>query len=68
MDVSQAVQSLRFHHQWLPDTIYMELMRWYGNNAKLKIWVTTFSKNQIGRIEAIVVDGSGIRHGAADKR
>ncbi|MCB9309507.1 MAG: gamma-glutamyltransferase [Lewinellaceae bacterium] len=70
MDVSQAVQSPRFHHQWLPDTIYMEPNALSEETMqKLKDIGHNFSvKNQIGRVEAIVVDSSGIRHGAADKR
>jgi gamma-glutamyltranspeptidase/glutathione hydrolase len=70
MDIDQAVQTKRFHHQWLPDEIMVEEgaftldmethLRKLGHNLK--------PISQIGLIEAILVDTNGIMHGAADSR
>lgn len=69
MDASDAVNKPKFHHQWLPDTVYIE--RDFSENTaaqlkemgyKLVTWRT------IGRTELIKILPDGIREGAADVR
>jgi len=70
MNADQAVQSPRFHHQWLPDVIICEsdaisiserkILETIGHNFK--------DRESIGRVEAIVVTIDGKLHGAADRR
>jgi gamma-glutamyltranspeptidase/glutathione hydrolase len=70
MTFDDAVQSLRYHHQWLPDEILFE------NDAfspELIQSLTTMGYelkpiNSIGIIDAIMIDDSGVIHGAADHR
>lgn len=70
MNLSDAVQEKRFHHQWLPDVIM------YEEDA---FSITTIESLQtmghelqeiktIGLIEAISIDENGLIHGAADPR
>lgn len=70
MDVDKAVQSPRFHHQWLPDVISIESDAISTQNRKMlqSIGHTFKERDQIGRVEAIVVTSSGKLHGAADRR
>lgn len=69
MDATDAVNKPKFHHQWLPDTVYIE--RDFSENTaaqlkamgyKLVTWRT------IGRTELIKILPDGTREGAADVR
>jgi gamma-glutamyltranspeptidase/glutathione hydrolase len=69
MTVEEAVNAKRFHHQWLPDQIFVE-------EGFDKHTITTLEKlghkvevrDVIGKIEAIVVTADGTYEGAADIR
>jgi gamma-glutamyltranspeptidase/glutathione hydrolase len=70
MDLSLAVDTGRFHHQWLPDIIS------YEKNSIDSLTLNTLSlmghqthrSGDIGRINAICVLQDGRLRGAADKR
>jgi gamma-glutamyltranspeptidase/glutathione hydrolase len=70
MDADQAVQSPRFHHQWLPDMIMCEKDAITPSERKIleTIGHTFKDRNAIGRVEAIVITEQGKLHGAADRR
>lgn len=70
MDVNEAVQFPRFHHQWLPDEIIYEKDA-FSDDLLQKLHAMghqTREVHAIGLVEAISVDDEGIMHGAADKR
>ncbi len=70
MSIDDAVQSPRFHHQWLPDQISIEedaieikerkILESIGHKFKVR--------EPIGRVEAILIDSNNKLKGAADKR
>ncbi len=69
MSINNAVETERFHHQWLPDLIYfeddfsgenIELLQKNGYHIKLR--------NKIGNIQAILVDKQGRLTGWSDHR
>ncbi len=70
MTASEAVQSPRFHHQWLPDNLILEEVGFdttlvnelnaMGHNAKLR--------GKLGKVEAIKLMADGNLEGAADTR
>ena len=70
MDIGQAVDAGRFHHQWLPDQIS------YENSAvdsltlaKLtKVGHTLRERPAIGSINAIMILPGGKKASGADKR
>lgn len=74
MNISQAVDTGRFHHQWLPDCIY------YENRSRDAIYgVSTMdslkemghemqARSGIGRVNAVMILPDGRIAGAADKR
>lgn len=68
MNIQEAVDQPRFHHQWLPDKLYIEpgispdtraLLERRGHKIEIR--------NSIGDTAAIALDG-GWLHGAADPR
>lgn len=69
-DLPSAVQAPRFHHQWLPDQIYIEegaipeseqqQLKKMGHQFKLR--------EPIGRVDAIIRLPNGKWQGAADQR
>lgn len=70
MNIDDAIQSPRFHHQWIPDEISVEenaidikerkIIEIIGHKFK--------TRGPIGRVDAIMVDSNNIFKGAADKR
>jgi gamma-glutamyltranspeptidase/glutathione hydrolase len=72
MDIQEAVETPRFHHQWLPDTIAYEkycfpeevISRLSENGHALRETTGT-----LGQVEAILIDPeSGWIYGASDPR
>ena len=70
MDADKAVQSPRFHHQWLPDQIFVEkdAISVSDRKALEAIGHTLKDRGAIGRVEAIVKRDDGKLHSAADRR
>lgn len=70
MDLRTAVDTGRFHHQWLPDRISYE--KGYFGEDLLKalgdLGHETAPVAALGRVNAIMVTGDGIIHGTADRR
>ncbi len=71
MDVAQAVEAPRIHHQWLPDNTRVEAWGISPDTRRLyelmghEVW--TYS--QQGHAHGILIDpGDGMRYGAADSR
>lgn len=70
MSMDKAVNSPRFHHQWMPDTIKLEPNSF---NSKLIEELKSFGynigyKDPIGIVDGILVRANGILEGGADKR
>jgi gamma-glutamyltranspeptidase / glutathione hydrolase len=75
MNIAQAIEAPRFHHQWLPDEIYWED---FGVNpdtrAILERMGHRFRRRSesplgIGEADAVMIDpATGLRLGAADSR
>lgn len=70
MDADKAVQSPRFHHQWLPDVILTEKNAVSPEVRKVleSIGHKFKDRDAIGRVEAILVRKDGMLQGAADHR
>jgi gamma-glutamyltranspeptidase/glutathione hydrolase len=70
LDIQQAVNSPRFHEQWLPDRIMLERNRFSPDTvALLKEHGNDVTFGGIGDDECIEVDlNSGLRLGASDAR
>lgn len=69
MNIQQAVNYPRFHHQWMPDLLYMES---HGSSADTRRVLESFGhrlnqNRSLGHITAIEV-GSEILMGATDSR
>jgi gamma-glutamyltranspeptidase/glutathione hydrolase len=70
MDAQAAINAPRFHHQWMPDELYVEetfpaevraALERMGHSVRVRSW--------IGQVEAIAIDpATGERLGAADPR
>jgi len=68
MNVQEAVDWPRFHHQWLPDTLYMEPGFSPDTVALLRLrGFKTETVRSMGEVAAVLVEG-GWLHGAADSR
>ena len=70
MNMNEAVNSPRFHHQWMPDIIQIEPNSF---NSKLIEELRLFGynidyKDPIGIVDGILVNSDGILEGGADKR
>ncbi|MGD9628199.1 MAG: gamma-glutamyltransferase [Pyrinomonadaceae bacterium] len=71
MDIQEAIDSPRIHHQWLPDEIMYEP---YGLSPDTKNILAGFGHTFVGRpgniasATGIMIDNEGVRLGAIDAR
>jgi len=70
MSMNEAVNSPRFHHQWMPDIITIEPNSFNLELTKeLKLFGYNIDyRNPIGIVDGILVKANGILEGGADKR
>ncbi|MFW0715742.1 gamma-glutamyltransferase [Pedobacter sp. N23S346] len=70
MNMQQAVAAKKFHHQWLPDEVYVEkdaIDSLAIEKLKLKGY-KIIPRGAIGRVDAILKTSSGSYQGGADPR
>jgi len=71
MDMQQAVNALKFHHQWLPDKTVFESGGFTENTIKKlqgRGYLLEMQKNTIGRMDCILVRPDGTLEGGSDPR
>ena len=70
MDAQSAINAPRFHHQWLPDTLYLEKLFSPDMEDQMKArGYEVKRRGHMGLINAIGIDPkTGERCGAADPR
>lgn len=69
MNAADAVNKPKFHHQWLPDMIYVERTFPKETREKLQsLGYTIRERSPIGRTELIIVNSDGSLQAAADSR
>ena len=69
MNAGQSVASPRFHHQWMPNRLYLEDGTGAGLSRPLKRFGhETEQTNSVGNVQLIFVDDRGIIHAASDPR
>jgi len=70
MTLKEAIESPRFHHQWLPDQIYFEKEQLSEKiiNSLNNMQHNTKARGSIGRVDAILVKPNGTLEGYSDKR
>jgi gamma-glutamyltranspeptidase/glutathione hydrolase len=71
MEIHEAVAAPRFHHQWLPDTLWVEPDGWARDVVNgLEAWgqPVAVRPEPIGSVHSILVDTSGVCRGAPDPR
>ena len=70
MTMNEAVNSPRFHHQWKPDSIRIELDYFDRDviEALLKSGYKLNDKGTIGRVDGILIRDDKMLEGGADKR
>jgi gamma-glutamyltranspeptidase/glutathione hydrolase len=69
MSLEDAINSPKFHHQWLPDEVNIE--KTFNQNTKTeleKMGYRVKSRGSIGRTEGILIGPTGKRITVADKR
>ncbi|MGD1318415.1 gamma-glutamyltransferase [Chryseobacterium sp. 2R14A] len=69
LNANIAVNSPKFHHQWLPETVAFEKnFPETTTNELEKLGYKNEKRNQIGRTEMILIDENGNIHAVADGR
>ena len=70
MGMQEAVDSKKFHHQWLPDAIIIEKNTLSEENINLlkEKGHTFVERNSIGRMDCILIKDDNTLEGGADKR
>ena len=70
MTMNEAVNSPRFHHQWKPDSIRIELDYFDRDviEGLLKSGYRLNDKGTIGRVDGILIRDDQMLEGGADKR
>lgn len=70
MDMQEAVDAARFHHQWLPDLVYLEENRFDSLLVKKleNLGHKIKFRGPMGRVDAILVLPDGSYQGGADPR
>ena len=71
MNIGEAVEAGRVHHQWMPDRTVVEKWALSPDTKRLyeAMGHTTTSRNSMGRAMGIYIDhGEGLIYGAADSR
>jgi len=70
MTMNEAVNSPRFHHQWKPDSIRIELDYFDRDviEGLLKLGYRLNDKGTIGRVDGILIRDDKMLEGGADKR
>ncbi len=66
----EVVALPRMHHQWKPDTLFVERDRFHPDtlSALRALGHQVIERSPIGRVDAIWIDANGRRTGAADPR
>jgi gamma-glutamyltranspeptidase/glutathione hydrolase len=70
MSLTDAVKQPRFHHQWLPDTIYLERGEFDVNvmQALIRYGHSIEECEPFSDLQAIYIDDNGLMTGASDPR
>nr|BCW99998.1 MAG: gamma-glutamyltransferase [Bacteroidota bacterium] len=71
MNIQEAIDASRFHHQWLPDVLYYEkrgLPRDVVENLRRRGWQVVERSGYSGRADGILVGPDGRLYGGADPR
>jgi gamma-glutamyltranspeptidase / glutathione hydrolase len=70
MNMQEAVDAKKFHHQWLPDAIIIEENTINNNikNSLIEMGHNFKERSSIGRMDCILVNESGKFEGGSDKR
>lgn len=70
MSAEEATHACRFHHQWLPNLVFVEKDCWSNEmTGKLESMGHTIKeRSPIGKVETIVVQSNGFLDAAADNR
>lgn len=68
--LSQAVTQPRFHHQWLPDVLYLEAVGFDINTkqALIRYGHNVEEREPYGDVQAIYINTAGLMTGASDPR
>jgi gamma-glutamyltranspeptidase/glutathione hydrolase len=71
MNIQEAVDSPRIHHQWYPDQIFFErrgLPRDVIENLERRGHKLVERAGYQGEVQAILIDENGVKYGAVDPR
>jgi gamma-glutamyltranspeptidase/glutathione hydrolase len=71
MNIQDAVNAPRFHHQWMPDKLYLEeaIAPDVAADLQRRGYQIEYSPGVVlARVEAILIDEKGRKEGAADRR